>query len=188
LGDYVAEKILEGVRADVGSDIDHAGAVCDGAGQLVVTDPLLQTWLVRHADLIGTRLNTLVQNALTDPELRMESLTPPPPPGHAHDAWRAAMRHVLVYRDRYLISDPVNPLGLGGQVGERGDAHIVAARALEAITATGDIKGPAAARSQRRSMERVPMVLAEARAPSNAHAAQPTNAPGAITPNGNLSA
>ena len=103
----------------------------------VVTDPLVQAWLVRHADLITARLDTLVQQALIDPELWMETITPLPPPGAAHDAWRAAMRHVLAYRDHYQITAFVDPLGPGGQEGERGDAHAIAVRALEAISVTG---------------------------------------------------
>lgn len=48
------------------------------------------------------------------------------------------MRHVLAYRDQYQITSFVDPLGPGGQEGERGDAHAIAVRALEAISATGN--------------------------------------------------
>lgn len=167
LGDYLAEKILAGGQVDVGPDIDTTGRVHDesGTGQTrVVTDPLVQAWLVRHADLITTRLDALVQQALTDPELWMATITPPPPPGPAHNAWKAAMRHVLAYRDRYQIVDPIHPLGPGGQEGERGDAYALAARALEAIIAIGDTERRPVTRSRPQPLERVPALLAHARA------------------------
>nr|BFF20890.1 hypothetical protein GCM10025730_44110 [Promicromonospora thailandica] len=167
LGNHLAEKILAGARADVGPDTDLMGKtrdVAEAGRAQVVTDPLVRAWLVRHADLIATRLDTLVQQAQTDPQLWMETITPPPPPGPAHDTWTTAMRHVLAYRDRYQITDPTSPLGSGKHEGERGDAHAIATRALEAIAATSGTENRTAARSGPRPMERVPVVLADLRA------------------------
>jgi hypothetical protein len=76
----------------------------------------------------------------------------------------AAMRQVLAYRDRYQITDPVNPLGLEAGEGEGGDAHAIAARTLDSITTTSGTRTRPMARSGPRSMERVQVVLAEARA------------------------
>jgi hypothetical protein len=71
------------------------------------------------------------------------------------------MRHVVAYRDRYQVTDRTDPLGPGGQAGERGDAYAITARALEAITAT---EPRPVVRAGPRPMERVPVVLADARA------------------------
>lgn len=129
------------------------------------SDPHVQVWLNRQADLISTRLDRLVEQALLEPELWMENITPPPPPGAAREAWAAALRQVLAYRDRYQITDDTDPLGPQVQ-GERGEAHMVAARALQTITpAEADRSAPTAPRVPSR-MERVPTVLAEARSRS----------------------
>jgi DNA primase catalytic core len=162
--DHLADRFLAAAQTDTGPSIDLTAQTNDTTGTerpQVATDQLVQAWLVRHADLIATRLDALVQQALTDPEPWMETITPPPLPGTARDTWTAAMRHVLAYRDRYQITDPVDPLGAGGQEGERGDARAIAARALGVITAT---ESRPVARSGPRPMERVPMVLADARA------------------------
>jgi hypothetical protein len=78
------------------------------------------------------------------------------------------MRHVVAYRDRYQVTDPVDPLGPCLSEGERGEAYAGAARALEAITADQEPRDRQSIRSRRHPMERVPVVLADARA----HAAQ----------------
>ncbi|WP_285100703.1 MobF family relaxase [Promicromonospora sp. MEB111] len=170
LCDHLAQRILDGVQQDVGPETDLTtgdGNQGDARWAPVVTDPLVRTWLVRHAHLIAARLDTLVQDALTDPQLWMQSITPPPPPGPPREAWMAAMRQVLAYRDRYQITDPVHPLGPEGGVGERGDARAIADRALDTIT-TSDTGTRSAARpvawSGPKPMERVPVVLADARA------------------------
>jgi DNA primase catalytic core len=165
--DHLAERFLAAVQAGTGPEIDLTAQTSDTTGTerpQVATDQDVQAWLVRHANLIATRLDTLVQQALTDPELWMETITPPPPPGLAHDGWTAAMRQVLAFRDRYQIADPVDPLGPGGQEGERGDAYAVAARALRTITATEGSGTRPSIGPGPRPMERVPMVLADARA------------------------
>lgn len=69
---------------------------------------------------------------------------------------------MLAYRDRYQITGPNDPLGSEGE-GERGEAFMVAARALQTITLTEPGRStPTPPRGSRR-MERVPAVLAEAR-------------------------
>jgi hypothetical protein len=94
----------------------------------------------------------------------MESITPPPSTGPARQAWSAAMRQVLAYRDRYQITDPAYPLGPTGQEGERGDAYAIAARALESITLPSGAGTRPVARPGPRPLERVPVVLADERA------------------------
>jgi DNA primase catalytic core len=165
LVDHIAGRILPG--AQTGPEVDLTagdGNQGDASRAPVVTDPLVAAWLARHADLVAARLDTLVHRALTDPQLWMERITPPPPPGSAREAWMAAMRQVLAYRDRYQITDPVNPLGLEAGEGEGGDAHAIAARTLDSITTTSGTRTRPMARSGPRSMERVQVVLAEARA------------------------
>jgi DNA primase catalytic core len=125
--------------------------------------PHVQIWLNRQADLISTRLDRLVDQALLEPELWMENITPPP--GAARDAWAAGLRQVLAYRDRYQITDPNHPLGPHVEC-ERGEAYLMAARALQTITrAERGQRTPRAPRVPRR-MERVPAALAEARSRS----------------------
>jgi len=165
LTDYLADRITGQAQTEPATNIDQvAETSAEPVGQArPVTDPLVQAWLTGHADLIAARLDALVERAVTDPQLWMETISPPPPPGAALDAWRAAMRHVLAYRDRYQITDPVYPLGPGPQKGERGDAQTIAARALDVITATG-AQARLVARPGSRPMERTPVVLADARA------------------------
>ncbi|GAA4706745.1 DNA primase, catalytic core [Promicromonospora umidemergens] len=165
--DHLTDRITAGVSADTGPDIDPVAAVDNAAvpgREHVVTDPLVQTWLVRHADLIATRLDALVEDAVTNPQLWMEIITPPPTAGPTRGTWAAAMRQVLAYRDRYQVTDRTNALGRGGLEGERGDAYAIAARALASITAAEDTAPRPVARSGPRPMERVPVVLADARA------------------------
>ncbi|WP_423461865.1 MobF family relaxase [Promicromonospora sp. MS192] len=166
--DHIANQITgPGIGTDTGDAARRVGQArnANTAGrEPMATDLLVQSWLGRHADLIATRLDTLVQDTLTDPKLWMEVITPPPPPGPARDAWRVAMRQVLAYRDRYEITDPVYPLGPNVGQGERGEARAIATRALESITTTGSPGGRAVSRSGRRPMECVPVLLPETRA------------------------
>jgi DNA primase catalytic core len=165
--DHLAERILAAAQADAGPEINLTAETNDMTGTErppVVTDQHVHAWLVRHADLIATRLDILVQQALTDPDLWMENITPPPPPGPARDTWKAAMRHVLAYRDQYQVTDLIDPLGPEVRGGEHGNAYALATRALEAITATGDIEFRPVARFVPQPMERVPVLLADARA------------------------
>ena len=128
-------------------------------------DPHVQTWLNRQADLISARLDRLVEQALLEPELWMENITPPPPPGAEREAWEVALRQVLAYRDRYQIADATDPLGPEAE-GERGEAYMVAARALQTITSAESGRStPMTPRAPRR-MERVPAVLAKMRSRS----------------------
>ncbi|WP_423464239.1 MobF family relaxase [Promicromonospora sp. MS192] len=170
--DHLADRILSDAptspNQDLALDTDPAawGHHVTDAAPAAETDPLVAAWLARHADLVATRLDALVREALTDPQLWMETITPPPPPGSDREAWLAAMRQVLAYRDRYQITDPAHPLGPDVDEGERGDARAIANRALDTITAHGTgtrLAGPVA-RSRPKPMERVPVVLADARA------------------------
>jgi DNA primase catalytic core len=133
--------------------------------QQAQNDPYVQVWLDRQADLISTRLDRLVDQALLEPELWMENITPPPPPGAEREAWAAALRQVLAYRDRYQITDPTDPLGPEAE-GERGEAYTVATRALQTITRAEPDRSTPTALHRPRRIERVPTVLAEARSRS----------------------
>jgi hypothetical protein len=104
----------------------------------------------------------LVDQALLEPELWMENITPPPPPGAEREVWAAALRQVLAYRDRYQIIDSTDPLGPNVE-GERGEAYMVAARALQTIAPAESGRSTPTALLGTRRMERVPAVLAEAR-------------------------
>jgi len=166
LTDHLADRITNQAQADAATSLDsmdEVGAV-PVEGDRPVTDPLVQAWLTRHADLIGARLDALVEDAITNPQLWMETITPPPPGAQARETWQAAMRQVLAYRDRYQVTDPVDPLGPNLSEGERGEAYGGAARALEAITTDQELIDRQRIRSRRRPMERVPVVLADARA------------------------
>jgi hypothetical protein len=175
--DRIVDHIPDGTQADIGPVLTHR--TCEpGAGrEQSVTDPLVRTWLVRHADLIAARLNTLVQEALTDPQLWMETITPPPPDGPGRDTWTAAMRHIVAYRDQYQITDATDPLGPAEQQGERGNAYAIAARSLEAIIATGDTEHRPAARSVPQPMERMPRLLADARSDAVAYPSRGQSSP-----------
>ncbi|MFJ3408310.1 MobF family relaxase [Promicromonospora sp. NPDC090134] len=164
--DHLADRITDQARTDAASSIDRAaetGAV-PAHRDRPVTDPLVQVWLTRQADLIAARLDALVEEAMTNPQLWMESITPPPANDPARESWRAAMRHVVAYRDRYQVTDPVDPLGPRLSEGERGEAYASAVRALEAITTDQELSDRQRIRARRRPMERVPVVLADARA------------------------
>ncbi|WP_129788372.1 hypothetical protein [Promicromonospora panici] len=129
------------------------------------SNPHVQAWLTRQADLISNRLDRLVDQALLEPELWMENITPPPPPDAGREAWAVALRQVLTYRDRYQITDPNEPLGPGAE-GERGEVYMMAALALQTITPVeSGRRTPIVPRGPRR-MERVPAVLAEVRSRS----------------------
>ncbi|MFE7503881.1 MobF family relaxase [Promicromonospora sp. NPDC057488] len=162
--DHLADLIGDPSRTDAGAGVDSGAEASAPAGrERPATDPLVQAWLARHADLIATRLDALVEDAVSNPQLWMETITPPPPDGHVRETWRMAMRQVVAYRDRYQITDPVDPLGPRASEGERGEAFAAAARALGAITMDQE-----SARKLRRPgprpMERASVVLADARA------------------------
>jgi DNA primase catalytic core len=166
--DHLTDRITTGVPANVGQDVAPGAEAANAAQptrEQVATDPLVQAWLIRHADLIATRLDALLEDTVTNPQLWMETITPPPPPpsaGPARGAWDTAMRQVLAYRDRYQVTDPTDSLGPVGHEGERGDAYAIAARAMASITAAEDAEARSLARSRLRPMERVPVVLADA--------------------------
>ncbi|GAA2234281.1 hypothetical protein GCM10010413_36930 [Promicromonospora sukumoe] len=163
--DHLADLITNPARTDAGTGADSAAEASVQAGRArPATDPLVQTWLARHADLIATRLDALVEDAVTNPQLWMETIALPPPDGPARGAWQMAMRQVVAYRDRYQVTDPVAPLGPQVPEGERSEAYAAAARALEAITTRRESRTLHRGRSQPRPMERVPAVLTDARA------------------------
>lgn len=164
--DRLADLITNQAEIGAGTGIDGAAEVpvsAQAGRERPVTDPLVRAWLARHADLIATRLDALVEDAMTNPQLWMETITPAPPDGHARGPWRAAMRQVVAYRDRYQVTDPVTPLGPSAPEGERGEAYAAAARALEAIT-TSQEPARQVRRPGPRPMGRVPVVLSDERA------------------------
>lgn len=165
--DHLADRITNEAQTDARTgvyDLPETSKTAQAGRERPATDPLVQAWLTRHADLIATRLDALTEDALTNPQLWMETITPPPPDGPARGAWAAAMRHVIAYRDRYQVTDPLDPLGPPAPEGERGEAYADAARALEAITTNQELRTQGLGRSGPRRMERVPVVLAHARA------------------------
>ncbi|MFI8524879.1 MobF family relaxase [Promicromonospora sukumoe] len=158
--DHLADLISDPARTDAGAGLDRtvdAGAVPAGREQ-PVTDPLVQAWLTRHADLIATRLDALVDDAVSNPQLWMETITPPPPDGHGRETWRMAMRQVVAYRDRYQVTDLVDPLGPRAPEGERGEAYAAVAQALEAITTEQEQAGQPR-HPVPRPVERIPVVM-----------------------------
>ena len=164
--EHYADHLLDHAQADVGPEHDlttkEVGWATTDRTQ-VRKDPEVQDWLVRHAELIAARLDRLVEHAVADPELWMETITPPPSDRAARETWTAALRQVLAYRDRYQVSSSTDALGPMVE-GERGDAHLIAIRALQTITQADHVKTALAARRGPRPMERVPVVLKEARA------------------------
>ncbi|MFI9487374.1 MobF family relaxase [Promicromonospora sp. NPDC052451] len=169
--DHLLDRILPDTQAGPDHDVLHTDPASPAnretdAARTPETDPLVAAWLTRHANLVAARLDALLRDALSDPQLWVETITPPPPSGPAREAWMVAMRQVLAYRDRYQVTDPVHPLGPNVGQGERGDAHTIADQALDTIT-RGTRDRPMArrvARPRPRPMERVPVVLADARA------------------------
>jgi DNA primase catalytic core len=165
--DHLADHFTADVPTYPGQDVDPIAEADTATGpgrEPAVTDPLVQAWLVRHADLIATRLDALVEDAVTNPQLWMETLKPPPSADPTRGSWAAAMRQVVAYRDRYQVTDPTDPLGPSGHESERGDAYSIAARALASITDAEDTVFRPVARSGARPLDRVPVVLADARA------------------------
>lgn len=164
--DHLADLITNEAQTDAGIGVDGAAQASDTAqagSERPVIDPLVRAWLAQHADLIATRLDALVDDAVTNPQLWMEPITPPPPDVRARGAWQATMRQVVAYRDRYQVTDTDTPLGPRVPEGERGEAYAVAARALETITTKQELARQLG-RSGPRPIERVPVVLADARA------------------------
>ncbi|MDR7381221.1 MobF family relaxase [Promicromonospora iranensis] len=165
--DHLADLITNEAQTDASFGVDGAVQASDtapAASERPVIDPLVRAWLARHADLIATRLDALVEDAVTNPQLWMESIASPPPDVRARGAWQAAMRQVVAYRDRYQVTDQVSPLGPRVPEGERGEEYAAAARALETITTNQEPALQLSSSGPRRSMERVPVVLADARA------------------------
>ncbi|MEV0949061.1 MobF family relaxase [Promicromonospora sp. NPDC050249] len=164
--DHLADRITSEVQTGAGIGVDGAALASDTAqagSERPVIDPLVRAWLARHADLIETRLDALVEDAVTNPQLWMETIAPPPLGVRARGAWQAAMRQVVAYRDRYQVMVPVTPLGPRVPEGERGEAYAAAARALETITTNQELARQLGC-SGPQPLERVPIVLADARA------------------------
>jgi DNA primase catalytic core len=165
--DY-ANRLLDQAQEGIAPEYDLTARAVDTATTdltQVSTAPEVQAWLARHADFIAARLDRLVEQAVTDPELWMETITPPPPDRAARETWTAAMRQVLAYRDRYQVTSSTDPLGPTVE-GERGEARLIAMRALQTITQVEQAKTALAARRRPRPMERAPVVLNDARAHS----------------------
>jgi DNA primase catalytic core len=164
--DHYADHLLDHAQADVGPEYDlttrEFGNATARPAQ-VRSDAGVRDWLVRHADLIAVRLDHLVDQAVADPELWMETITPPPLDRAARESWTAALRQVLAYRDRYQITSSTDPLGPTAD-GEREEARLIASRALQTITLVEHANTTLAARRGPRPMERVPAILSEARA------------------------
>ncbi|WP_275003234.1 MobF family relaxase [Promicromonospora iranensis] len=162
--EHYADRLLNQTDTEPQWMADSAPAVSGAASsqEQAQSDPHVRAWLNRQADLISARLDRLVDQALLEPELWMENITPPPPAGTAREAWAVALRQVLAYRDRYQIIDASDPLGLKDE-GERGEAYTVAARALLTITPAESGRMSHTAPRIPRRMERVPAVLDEAR-------------------------
>jgi DNA primase catalytic core len=162
--EHYADRLLNQTDTEPQQMVDSAPETTSAASsqEKVQSDPHVQVWLNRQADLISARLDRLVDQAFLEPELWMENITPPPPPGAARDAWAVALRQVLAYRDRYRITDDTDPLEPAAE-GERGEAYMVAARALLTITPAESGRRTPTAQHVPRSMERVPVVLADAR-------------------------
>jgi hypothetical protein len=163
--EHYADRLLNQTYTQRQRSADPAPEASEASEEQPQSDPLVQAWLARQADLISTRLDRLVEQALLEPELWMENITPPPLPGAARYEWAVALRQVLAYRDRYQITDPTDPLGPQVQ-GERGEAYLVAAQALQTITPAEFGRMTQAPSRGPRRMERVPAVLAEARSRS----------------------
>lgn len=162
--DHLADLITNPSRTDADTGVDSGAEASAPAGrERPATDPLVQAWLARQADLIANRLDTLVEDAMSNPQLWMETIASPPPDGRGRETWRMAMRQVVAYRDRYQVTDPVDPLGLRAPEGEQGEAYAAATRALEAIT-TDQESARQLRRPGPRPMERVTVVLTDARA------------------------
>ncbi|MFI6428396.1 MobF family relaxase [Promicromonospora sp. NPDC050880] len=165
--EHYAERLLNQTDTEPQQMADLAPEASGAASsrEQAQSDPHVQAWLNRQADLISTRLDHLVDQALLEPELWMENITPPPPQGAAREAWAMALRQVLAYRDRYQITNPTDPLGPEAE-GEHGEAYMEAARALQTITPAKSGQSTPTAPPGPRRIERVPTVLAEARSRS----------------------
>jgi hypothetical protein len=168
--EHYADRLLNQTDTELQRTAEPTPSEASGAAssqEPAQHDPHVQVWLNRQADLISARLDRLVDQALLEPELWMENITPPPPPGAEREAWAVALRQALAYRDRYQIADATDPLGPEAEAeGERGEAYMVAARALQTITSAESGRStPMTLRAPRR-MERVPAVLAKTRSRS----------------------
>ncbi len=74
--EYLADLTTDQAQSDADTSADRT-AQTDSApvrGDRSPIDPLVHAWLTRHADLIATRLDALIDDAVTNPQPWMETV------------------------------------------------------------------------------------------------------------------
>ncbi|WP_159096556.1 toprim domain-containing protein [Miniimonas sp. S16] len=140
LAEETVREILAEARTPAPSMAEDASTADAPTRELAPRAPFVngdvQVWLERQADLISDRLDALVADVEgPTPPLWARRLYRPPPDAKTLAVWRASVRDVAAYRDRYAITgtDPLGP-DSDRDAGVQERAHRVAAAALSRIT------------------------------------------------------
>ncbi|WP_180359823.1 MobF family relaxase [Miniimonas arenae] len=184
LAEETVREILAEARTPVPSMAGDASTADAPTRQVAPRAPFVdgdvQAWLERQVDLISDRLDALVADVEgPTPPAWTRRLYRPPADARTLAVWRASVRDVAAYRDRYAITgtDPLGP-GPEGGAGVQERAYRIAAAALTRV-----VPPPTAERStddseldalrRRRELARIQA----ARAAEAAHRANELTAP-----------
>ena len=123
---------LDAHTAPESSPVERSGAgaqaTTESARTAAPADPAVHAWVQGHADLIAARLDALVDQIRTQPPAWVRHLAPAPVDPIEAERWRAQMRRVVAYRDRYAItSDEPVPAAAARGVQELARVDAVAA-------------------------------------------------------------
>lgn len=110
-------------------------------------DPEVRAWVSAHADLIAARLDTLVDDVARVRPVWARPLPEIPDDPIAAERWRAQVRRIVAYRDRYEVTgDDAVPSRQSRGVEE--SARRDAAAALDALSTGGPVDPDQAAPAQ----------------------------------------
>lgn len=108
-----------------------------------VVDEEVRAWTLRQADLIDARLDQLTDEVERGEQPWARDLAPAPTQEQARQHWRAQVRQIVAYRDRYGIITTDQPLGSGtGDDDPRGVAQQARQTAAAALTALQPVSEP----------------------------------------------
>lgn len=112
--------------------IDVDGDASSAAGVVAADVARVRAWASTQADLIAARVDALVTAAEISPPAWAATIAPVPQNPEEAERWRAAMRRIVAYRDRWSVAS-VEPVPEGPRHGEQGRARADAARALDQL-------------------------------------------------------
>ena len=108
-----------------------------------MVDEEVRAWTLRQADLIDARLDQLTDEVERGEQPWARDLTPAPTGEQARQHWRAQVRQIVAYRDRYGITTTDEPLGSGTATDPRGVEQQARQAAAAALTTLQPAPEPA---------------------------------------------